>query len=475
MYALAREVLAISRQSARVVKQNGGDAEDERSIEDIVCHDPRAVLIALVNHWGLMNAVAPSAEEALRAYAMRATIKVYAPVAGQLGLRDLKHDLYGLAVRLTNPAEYGQLERWVSLMKERCRSIVEEEKTNIESSLQEARIDAKVEITDRNIYSLYRKMREGVEFVAPYRLRIITPDMSTTRAIQQHLDTLWPEGAMIDYINEPKESGYKSIHKTIYSKCFEMSVQIRTQEMHNLAVQGVFSLLPIEPASESSSIAAYVQGVQQVRSDPLLRADVERYLSAIKGDDPKTDVSQSSLLYVRTRDGLLRGIPSPATALDFAYSIHTEIGHRAIAAFINGRPQLLDYALHTGEHVQIVYGRRLTVRPEWLGDTFTYTERAKRCIHDYLGGPLSNLSVSPLRSRVVELVAENDPQLLQDICNTANKYRLKIKFIKREREHASNRTNTMLCVSSTSDKHLTEFAQGIEERTRRCEGVNWYK
>lgn len=311
----------------------------------------------------------------------RETLDIYAPLAGVLGIFQIKWELEDLAFRYLEPDMYIKMKLELSEKQEEREAYVQ----GIVASLREelARhgiIDAVVKGRPKHIYSIYRKMkRKGVPLEQVYDqqgIRVIVPDIGDCYAALGVVHTLWRpiKGEFDDYIANPKENQYQSLHTAVYGPGGRpLEVQIRTPEMDRIAEVGIAAHWRYKTQTRHDE--AYERKITWLRSvidwQSQEQAGGSDFLATVKEDLFRDRV------YVFTPKGEVIDLPAGATPIDFAYRIHTEVGHRCRGAKVRGKQVALDYQLRSGDQVQIITTKSGGPSRDWMNPHLNYVKTAR--------------------------------------------------------------------------------------------------
>ncbi|MDR3577212.1 MAG: bifunctional (p)ppGpp synthetase/guanosine-3',5'-bis(diphosphate) 3'-pyrophosphohydrolase [Anaerolineaceae bacterium] len=348
--------------------------------------DIRVVLIKLADRLHNMRTLGHMPEAKRRRIAQE-TLDIFAPLANRLGIWRIKWELEDLAFRYVNPEKYKEIAENLSERRTDREHKVEEIVHNLKTILDQANV--KVEITGRpkHIYSIYRKMVDKgkpFEMVRDLRgVRLVVPDIPSCYAALGVIHTHWRPipHEFDDYIAAPKDNFYQSIHTAIiYDDGKPLEVQIRTPEMNQNAEYGIAAHWRYKEKGKRDEV--YEQRINWLRRLMEWRQDVEDAQEFVDG--MKTDVFQDRV-YVFTPRGDIIDLPAGSTPIDFAYAIHTEIGHRCRGAKINGKLVTLDYALKTGDQVEILTAKQGGPSRDWLNTNLglVKTQRARSKIRQW--------------------------------------------------------------------------------------------
>jgi guanosine-3',5'-bis(diphosphate) 3'-pyrophosphohydrolase len=353
-------------------------AENVRKIFLAMVDDIRVIMIKLadrLHNMRTLNALPPEKQQRIA----QETLDIYAPLANRLGIWELKWQLEDLALQHLEPEEYRRIARLLAEKRQEREEYLQRVIAIIRNRLKEEGIVAEVTGRPKHIYSIYRKMKEkerDFEEIYDVRgVRIIVDSVKDCYAVLGIIHTMWRPipGQFDDYIAMPKDNLYQSLHTAVIGpegRPFE--VQIRTWDMHRVAEYG---------------IAAHWRYKEQVRRDLSLEAKIAwlRQESELRREvkdagqfveSLKSDVFPERV-YVFTPKGDIVDLPKGATPVDFAYYIHTEIGHRCRGAKVNGRLVPLDYQLHTGDQVEILTAKKGGPTRDWLNPELGYIKTAR--------------------------------------------------------------------------------------------------
>ena len=350
--------------------------------------DVRVIFIKLADRLHNMRTLAGLTPENQQRMA-RETLQIFAPIANRLGIWLWKAELEDLAFRNLDPKMYEELARLLDARKGERQVHVDHHIKMLEETLSREEIAAKIKGRPKHIYSIYLKMRrKNIPFSRVYDaegLRVMVETVPQCYQVLGIVHNLWTPvpGEFDDYIANPKPNGYQSLHTAVIGEdgaAFE--IQIRTSKMDFIAEFGVAAHWRYKeqgaPVDDRviDQIAQMRQSVQELRQDS---GDAQDFIKTMR-----SDVFQDRV-YVFTPKGRVIDLPAGATPLDFAYHIHTEIGHRCRGARVNGRWTPLNYQLRTGEQVQIITGRTGGPSRDWLNEElgFVKTSRATQKIKQW--------------------------------------------------------------------------------------------
>jgi GTP pyrophosphokinase len=349
-------------------------AEALRKMLLAIVTDPRLVLIKLAGQLHLLrdSRDAPSAE---RERIARDTREIYAPLASRLGVWQLKWELEDWSFRYLEPDSYKRVAGWLSAKRADREEYITQVIELLRTELGKTGIDADIAGRPKHIYSIWRKMqRKGLSFEQLYDIRAVRVLVNTIPDCYAALGVvhgLWPyiPGEFDDYIATPKDNLYRSLHTAVIGPGKQpLEIQIRTREMHEHAELGVAAHWRYKEGGKGD--AAYEQKIVWLRQilepserDGETESDfLERVRSEVFEDR----------VYALTPRGEVIDLPRGATPLDFAYHIHTDLGHRCRGAKVNGRMVPLNQPLQNGDQVEIIAAKQLNPSRDWLVPSLGY-------------------------------------------------------------------------------------------------------
>ncbi len=362
-------------------------AESLRKMFLAMVDDVRVVLIKLADRLHNMRTLNSLPEHKRRRIA-RETLEIFAPLANRLGIWQIKWELEDLAFRHLEPETYKALARKIQQRRQDRERYVNQVIRILKEELRKAGIHAEVSGRPKHIYSIWRKMkRKGVDFDQIYDaqgVRIIVDTVQDCYAALGVVHNLWRPipGEFDDYIATPKDNMYRSLHTAVVGPHGRpMEVQIRTWEMHRTAEYGIAAHWRYKEQSGKRDIEfenkiAWLRQLMEWRQEVT---DAQEFV-----DSMKTDVFQDRV-YTFTPKGDIIDLPAGSTPIDFAYHVHTEVGHRCRGARVNGRLVPLDYQLRNGDQVEIITAKRGGPSRDWLNPNLGYvkTQRARGKIRQW--------------------------------------------------------------------------------------------
>jgi GTP pyrophosphokinase len=360
-------------------------AENVRKMIVAMAGDIRVLLIKLADRLHNMRTLAPIAPEKQRRTATE-TLDIYAPLAHRLGVQQVKWELEDLSFKTLHPGPYREIASLVEKRRGERQEYVEGVLESLRARLREAGVKAEVEGRPKHLYSIYEKMViGGKEFNEIYDLagiRILVDSVRDCYGALGAVHSLWKPvpGRFKDYIAMPKSNMYQSLHTTVVGpQGRPIEVQLRTREMHRTAEFGIAAHWRYKEGREGrkSKDAADLAWLGQMLEWLKDMADPREFMEGLKID------LYGGQVFCFTPKGDVTNLPSGATPVDFAYSIHTEVGHRTIGAKVNGKLVPLDYELRTGDTVEILTSKAHGEGPsqDWL--RFVATPRARNKIRQW--------------------------------------------------------------------------------------------
>jgi len=346
--------------------------------------DIRVILVKLADRLHNMRTLGALAPEKRRRIA-RETLEIYAPIAQRLGINGIRLELEDLGFATLYPLRYKTIRTEMMRIRGNRKEVVDKIKDRIKRHLRQERLVAHVLGREKHIYSIYEKMREkhlgfsGVNDV--YAFRVIVDSVDTCYRALGVLHSLYKPvpGKFKDYIAIPKANGYQSLHTVLFGPFgVPIEVQIRTNEMDQVAEAGIAAhwlYKSGDGAAKSANKRAreWLRGILEMQQQA---GNSQEFLENVKIDLFPDEV------YVFTPKGSIMALPRGATAVDFAYAIHTDLGSSCVACRINRQLAPLRTPLVTGQTVEIVTAPGARPNPSWL--TFVVTGKARATIRHYL-------------------------------------------------------------------------------------------
>ena len=355
----------IERMSSEEWGDRLADSEDEnsqaaslRKMLVAMAEDLRVVLIKLADRLHNMRTLRYQPLEKRMAIA-RETLDIYAPLAHRLGIWDMKWRLEDMAFRHLNNAEYKKISNLLATKRDEREAYIAEVIGILKTELEKVGIQADITGRPKHIYSIYKKTQkyadQGKEFGEIYdlfALRCLVKEVKDCYGALGVAHNLWHPipGQFDDYIATPKDNMYQSLHTTVLClKANPIEIQIRTREMHRVSEYGVAAHWRYkEGAASPSNFDEKITWLRQLLEWQRDVGGAEEFLEHVK-----TDIFRDQV-FVYTPKGEIKELPAGSTPIDFAYRIHTDLGHRCIGAKVNGKLVSLDYQLKNGDTIQIL-------------------------------------------------------------------------------------------------------------------------
>ena len=359
-------------------------AENVRKMLLAMVTDVRVVLIKLADRLHNMRTLEHLKPDRQAAIAQE-TMDIYAPLAHRLGMGKVRGELEDLAFRYTDPVSYEQMSEAVEARRVEGEQFLRGVEDMVVEQLRENNIDARVEWRIKRLYSIYQKIQrtkgtfdQVYDFLA---LRVITQDVGSCYAVFGLIHALWRPvpGRIKDFIAIPRANRYQSLHTTVMGDGgHQFEVQIRTEEMHRIAEEGIAAHWKYK-AGEGVVTARdeeRLNWIRQLVEWQKEMTDPNEFLSSLKMDLYPDEV------YTFTPKGKVVVVPADGTPVDFAYTIHTEVGHTCVGARVNSRMVPLRTKLRTGDIVEIITKMDHKPSRDWL--TFVKSPRARNKIKHWL-------------------------------------------------------------------------------------------
>ena len=356
-------------------------AENVRKMVLAMVHDVRVVLVKLADRLHNMRTLEYLALEKQQRIS-RETLDIYAPIAHRLGMSIIRCELEDLSFRYLEPESFLALQKEVTEKEPFHKKFLEEVQATIRTKLVEGSIPAELEARVKSLYSLHRKIvRQERSLEQVYDLlavRVITDTERNCYAALGVMHHIWRPvpGRFKDYIAMPRPNLYQSLHTTVLHNSQPFEVQIRTQEMHHMAEEGVaahWKYKDDKPVSEDDQRITWMR--QLIEWSQELEEPGE-FLSTLKVDLAPGEV------YAFTPKGRVLELPRGATPVDFAYSVHTEVGHQCVGAKVNGQMVALRHEIMSGDVVEILTQKGHKPSRDWL--SFVKSSHARSKIRHWI-------------------------------------------------------------------------------------------
>ncbi|MBI5639082.1 MAG: bifunctional (p)ppGpp synthetase/guanosine-3',5'-bis(diphosphate) 3'-pyrophosphohydrolase [Nitrospirae bacterium] len=358
-------------------------AENFRKMLLAMSQDVRVILIKFADRLHNMRTLQHLPENKQQRIAAE-TLEIYAPLANRLGIGWLRSELEDLSFKYLMPDLYEELVRKVAKRKEEQEGYLREVIDLINKKLKDEGLPGKVSGRIKHYYGIYQKMQQQrITFDQVHDvlgLRILTDTNANCYAILGLIHSLWTPipGRFKDYIGVPKSNMYQSLHTTVIGpKGERVEFQIRTEEMHKIAEQGIASHWKYKEKGvideKSNKYISWLRDLVQVQKE---MPDAVDFLEAVKGE------VIPEVIYVFTPKGEIKEMPNGSTPVDFAYSVHTQVGHKCVGAKINGKIVPLRYKMKNGDTIEIITSQTHGPSRDWL--KFVATQRAKTRIKQWI-------------------------------------------------------------------------------------------
>ena len=360
-------------------------AENVRKMIVAMAGDIRVLLIKLADRLHNMRTLSPLAPDRQARIATE-TLEIYAPLAHRLGVQQIKWELEDLSFKTLHPGPYREIANLVEKRRGERQQYIDSVLEAARTRLREAGLKAEVEGRPKHLYSIYEKMVVvGKEFNEIYDLvgiRVLADSVRDCYAALGAIHSLWKPvpGRFKDYVAMPKSNMYQSLHTTVVGPGGSpLEIQIRTREMHRTAEFGVAAHWRYKEgrdgkkSKEATDMAWLGQMLEWLKE----MADPREFMESLKID------LYGGQVFVFTPKGDVMNLPAGSTPVDFAYAVHTEVGHRTIGAKVSGRLVPLDYELRTGDTVEILTSKAQGEGPsqDWL--KFVVTPRARTKVRQW--------------------------------------------------------------------------------------------
>ncbi|RMF44245.1 MAG: bifunctional (p)ppGpp synthetase/guanosine-3',5'-bis(diphosphate) 3'-pyrophosphohydrolase [Deltaproteobacteria bacterium] len=361
-------------------------AESFRKMLLAMARDIRVILVKLADRLHTMRTL-DEFPESQRVQLAQETMEIFAPLANRMGIGWIKNELENLSFRWLYPREYKDLAGRLEKRKREHTRYIREVRERLERLLEENHIEGQVSGRAKHLFSVYNKMRrQGIEFDQVHDLiafRIILKTVQECYAVLGMVHALWKPvpGRFKDYIAMPKANMYQSLHTTVMGPHGDrMEIQLRTEEMHRIAEEGIAAHWkykegggPVAAAAQQDRRFAWLRQILEWQKD---LSDSREFLSAVKVDLFPEEV------YVFTPNGDVKELPRGATPIDFAYAIHSDVGHHCVGTRVNGKLVPLKTELQNGDLVEVMTSPHQTPSKDWL--KFVRTSKARNKIRHWI-------------------------------------------------------------------------------------------
>ena len=333
--------------------------ENYRKMIVAMARDLRVILIKLADRLHNMRTISALGKQK-QVQTAKETLEIYAPLAHRLGIQSIKWELEDLAFHTLHPRRYAEIESLVNQAGDERERFANEAGTILNHELEHAAIEADISGRAKHLYSIYTKMAQGgKEFNEIYDLtavRVLVDSVKDCYGAIGVIHSLWKPmpGRFKDYVAMPKVNRYQSLHTTVIGPQGKpLEIQVRTEDMHQTAEYGIAAhwLYKTGPHGSREAVSAN-EWVAQLADWQGDASDPKEFMDTLRVDLFSDEV------YVFTPKGEVKSLPAGATPLDFAYAVHTDVGHRCVGAKVNGRIVPLHYTLQSGEFVEVLTSKQ---------------------------------------------------------------------------------------------------------------------
>ena len=356
-------------------------SENYRKLFLAMAKDIRVIIIKLADRLHNMRTLKFVSEEKQKRIALE-TIEVYAPLANRLGISNIKWELEDLCLRYLEPEQYYELVEKVNLKRQERQKFIEDAILQIHTKLIRSSVKAEISGRAKHFYSIWRKMRRDKKDISEIydlsAVRVLVHNVRDCYAVLGVIHAMWKPipGRFKDYIAMPKSNGYQSLHTTVMARGYPLEIQIRTFSMHKVSEYGVAAHWKYKESGKGSMAETdYDKKLSWLRQILNLQQDLKdsgEYVEALKMDIFSDEV------FVFTPRGDVISLPKGAVPIDFAYHIHTDVGHHCVGAKVNGKIVPLEYKLKNGDLVSIITNKNNDgPSRDWLNIVAAADTRAK--------------------------------------------------------------------------------------------------
>ncbi|NYR14159.1 bifunctional GTP diphosphokinase/guanosine-3',5'-bis pyrophosphate 3'-pyrophosphohydrolase [Pseudoalteromonas sp. MIP2626] len=361
-------------------------AENYRKMIMAMTQDIRVILIKLADRTHNMRTLGSLRPDKRRRIA-RETLEIYAPIANRLGIHDIKNELEDLGFQALYPMRHRALKSEVAKARGNRKEVISNIQNEIEMRLEQSGIKATVSGREKHIYSIYKKMLNKEllfnEVMDIYAFRIAVESMDICYRVLGVAHNLYKpiETRFKDYIAVPKTNGYQPLHTSLVGPHgIPVEIQIRTHDMDHMADKGVAAHWMYKKANDGGAGSTAQQRARQWMQS-LLELQQSAGSSFEFVENVKTELFPEEI-YVFTPDGRIIELPMGATAVDFAYAVHTDVGHTCVGARVNRKPYPLSKPIDTGQTIEIITSSGAHPNATWLN--FIVTGKARLGVRNYL-------------------------------------------------------------------------------------------
>ncbi|MCL2912848.1 GTP diphosphokinase [Shewanella corallii] len=384
MAQLVESVITMDGISALKINNQSRSAEPQidniRRMLLAMVEDVRAVVIKLAERICLLRAVKNSDEET-RVLLAREIADIYAPLANRLGIGQLKWELEDISFRYLHPETYKDIAKQLDGKRLDRETFIDSFVSQLQARLDEEHIRAKVYGRPKHIYSIWRKMKgKDLAFDELFdvrAVRIVTERLQDCYGALGVVHTMWHHipREFDDYVANPKPNGYQSIHTVVVGPQGKtVEIQIRTQQMHEDAELGVAAHWKYKEGTSGGKQSGYEEKINWLRKILQWQEDVAESGNLV--EEIRSQVFEDRV-YVFTPSGEVVDLPLGSTVLDFAYYIHSQVGHKCIGAKVDGRIVPFTYQVETGERIEIITSKTPNPKRDWLNPNLGYIRSSR--------------------------------------------------------------------------------------------------
>jgi guanosine-3',5'-bis(diphosphate) 3'-pyrophosphohydrolase len=447
-------------------------AENFRKMIMAMAKDIRVILVKLADRLHNMRTLNAVPEEKRRRV-VQETLEIYAPIANRLGINEIRVAYEELGFEALYPQRYRVLRKALKHISGNRSGILKEIEARLQQRLEESGLPpAKILSRQKYLFSIYKKMRDKnlsfAEVMDIYGFRVIVDSIDMCYRVLGAFHTLYKPMHLHfkDYIAIPKSNGYQSLHTTLFTSYgIPLEIQIRTTSMDQLAEHGIAAHW-LYKSGEKTSNEAYLRACEWIKNILELQQSSGNSLEFI--ESVKTDLFPHEV-YVFTPQGKILELPEGATAVDFAYAVHSDIGNKCVAAKIDKQMKALSTCLQSGQTVEIIRAPSAHPNPAWLG--FVVTGKAKSSIRHYLKTHAMDTTnkVEQLFSVDIVLEAKKRAGLLADVTAVLNE--LTVNISRFDALEADNHVEVKLSVQVHDRLQLAQIIREL----RKVDGISKIK
>ena len=449
-------------------------AENLRKMIVATARDVRVLLIKIADRLHNMRTLAPLKAEK-RELIARETLEIYAPLAHRLGMYAIKWELEDLCLATLHPKRYEEIETLVQQRQPERERALAEVSGQIDSKMREVKIKAEVSGRPKHLYSIYEKIvlggKEFDEIFDLVGIRIVVESVKDCYAALGALHTLYTPlpGRFKDYIAMPKFNMYQSLHTTVMGPSGRpVEIQIRTREMHQAAESGIAAHWLYKEQRRGKVPEEEMAWLRRMMDWQKESADPKDFMESLKID------LYSDEVFVFTPKGDVVNLPRGATPLDFAYSIHTEVGHKTVGARVNGKLVSLNHELVSGESVEIITSKSSSAPSrDWL--QIVATPRARNKIRQWFARERREDALGQGRDQLMQAMRKQGlpvdkiqkGDVLTQIASDLNFHDLDAMFVSIGEGHTSSQSVTTRVIRLFEPEPVQEEEQEPDEEPRK--------